>query len=67
MVYLTVQLPDAKNPKVNLDPEGNFTFSATAGPESHAYELKLELFDKINVEVRDFFRYGCWMLYITVV
>lgn len=50
MVYLTVQLPDAKSSKVNLDPEGIFTFSATAGPESHAYELKLELFDKVNVE-----------------
>ncbi|XP_009799463.1 uncharacterized protein OsI_027940-like [Nicotiana tabacum] len=50
VVYLTVQLPDAKNPKVNLDPEGIFTFSATAGPESYAYELKLELFDKVNVE-----------------
>lgn len=49
-VYLTVQLPDAKNPKVNLDPEGTFTFSATGGAGDHVYELKLDLFDKVNVE-----------------
>ncbi|MTV28338.1 hypothetical protein FTX61_23555, partial [Nitriliruptoraceae bacterium ZYF776] len=29
-------------------PEGVFTFSATAG--QHAYDLKLDLFDKVNVE-----------------
>ncbi|GAB4829906.1 hypothetical protein Ancab_019552 [Ancistrocladus abbreviatus] len=49
-VYLTVQLPDAKNVKVNVDPEGIFTFSASAGAENHVYELKLDLFDKVNVE-----------------
>ncbi|GAB4841138.1 hypothetical protein Ancab_021882 [Ancistrocladus abbreviatus] len=49
-VYLTVQLPDAKNVKVNLDPEGIFTFSASAGAGNHVYELKLDLFDKVNVE-----------------
>ncbi|XP_010556743.1 PREDICTED: uncharacterized protein OsI_027940-like isoform X3 [Tarenaya hassleriana] len=49
-VFLTVQLADSKNTKVNLDPEGVFTFSANAGPENHVYELKLELHDKVNVE-----------------
>ncbi|GMH25962.1 hypothetical protein Nepgr_027805 [Nepenthes gracilis] len=49
-VYLTVQLPDAKNAKVNLDPEGTFAFSASAGAANHLYELKLYLFDKVNVE-----------------
>lgn len=49
-VYLTVLLPDAKNPKVNLDPEGTFTFSATGGAGDNAYELKLDLFGKVNVE-----------------
>ncbi|KAF9622078.1 hypothetical protein IFM89_029362 [Coptis chinensis] len=49
-VYLTVLLPDAKNPKVNLDPDGKFTFSATAGTENHLYELKLDLHEKVNVE-----------------
>ncbi|KDP28144.1 hypothetical protein JCGZ_13915 [Jatropha curcas] len=49
-VFITVLLPDAKNAKVNLEPEGVFTFSASAGAENHVYELKLELFDKVNVE-----------------
>ncbi|XAR58449.1 hypothetical protein NMG60_11013840 [Bertholletia excelsa] len=49
-VYITVLLPDSKNAKVNLDPEGGFTFSASAGAENHLYELKLDLFDKVNVE-----------------
>ncbi|MCL7046946.1 hypothetical protein MKW94_009080, partial [Papaver nudicaule] len=49
-VYLTVLLPDAKDAKVNVDPEGVFTFSALAGAENHQYELKLDLFEKVNVE-----------------
>lgn len=51
-VYITVQLPDAKNAKVNLEPEGVFSFSASAGAGDLLYELKLNLFDKVNVEVR---------------
>ncbi|KAJ1402349.1 HSP20-like chaperone [Sesbania bispinosa] len=57
-VYITVQLPDSKNAKVDLTPDGIFTCSATAGSEDHLYELKLELFDKeskINVGVRGIF------------
>ena len=54
-VYLTVLLPDAKNVKVNLEPDGIFTFSATAGVENSLYELKLDLHDKVNVEVCIFF------------
>ncbi|XP_019247190.1 PREDICTED: uncharacterized protein OsI_027940 isoform X2 [Nicotiana attenuata] len=50
VVYLTVLLPDAKDSKVNLDPEGVFNFSATAGAGDRHYELKLELQDKVNVE-----------------
>ncbi|XP_074557836.1 uncharacterized protein OsI_027940-like [Curcuma longa] len=49
-VYITVQLPDARDVKVNLEPDGIFTFSATAGAASNFYELKLELFDKVNKE-----------------
>lgn len=49
-VYVTVQLPDSKNAKVDLTPDGVFTFSATAGAENHLYELNLPLFDKVNVE-----------------
>ena len=51
-VFITVLLPDAKNAKVNLEPEGVFNFSASAGAENHEFELKLDLFDKVNVEVR---------------
>lgn len=47
-VFITVVLPDTKDAKVNLAPEGVFTFSATAG--THQYDLKLELFDKVNVD-----------------
>ncbi|KAL2954007.1 hypothetical protein AAZX31_19G197300 [Glycine max] len=49
-VYITVQLADSKNAKVDLTPDGIFTFSGSAGAEDHQYELKLELFDKVNVE-----------------
>eukprot|EP00249_Psilotum_nudum_P013469 c24347_g2_i1 orf=156-557(+) len=49
-LFLTVELPNAKNPKVKLDPEGKFIFSATAGPDDHLFELELELFDKVDVE-----------------
>ncbi|CAD6265617.1 unnamed protein product [Miscanthus lutarioriparius] len=47
-VYITVQLPDAKDAKVNLEPDGVFTFSGSAG--TNVYELKLDLNDKVNVE-----------------
>ncbi|XVF21957.1 hypothetical protein REPUB_Repub12eG0133800 [Reevesia pubescens] len=49
-VFITVLLPDSKNAKVNLEPEGVFTFSATAGADNNPYELKLELHEKVNVE-----------------
>ncbi|KAK7284654.1 hypothetical protein RJT34_19404 [Clitoria ternatea] len=49
-VYITVQLPDSKNSKVDLTPDGVFTFTGSAGAEDRQYELKLELFDKVNVE-----------------
>ena len=48
-LYITVVLADTKDAKVNLAPEGVFSFSATAG--QHAYDLKLELADKVNVDV----------------
>lgn len=47
-----MQLADSKNSKVDLTPEGDFTFSGSAGAGDNQYELKLELFDKVNVEVR---------------
>lgn len=63
-VYLTVLLPDSKNAKVNLEPEGVFTFSASAGAENHVYELKLELHDKVNVEVRFLRPFGPFIIFI---
>ncbi|XP_071738321.1 uncharacterized protein OsI_027940 [Rutidosis leptorrhynchoides] len=47
-VFITVVLADTKDAKVNLAPEGVFSFTAKAG--QHDYDLKLELFDKVNVE-----------------
>ncbi|ONK68179.1 uncharacterized protein A4U43_C05F8450 [Asparagus officinalis] len=49
-VYITVQLADATNVKVNLEPDGVFTCSATAGADGYVYEIKLDLHDKVNVE-----------------
>ncbi|XP_027188554.1 uncharacterized protein OsI_027940-like isoform X2 [Cicer arietinum] len=49
-VYITVQLADSKDAKVDLAPDGTFTFSGSAGAGDNQYELKMELFDKVNVE-----------------
>ncbi|XP_042507620.1 co-chaperone protein p23-1-like [Macadamia integrifolia] len=47
-IYLTVELPDAKDVKLKLEPEGRFIFSATK--DGVPYEVDIELYDKINVE-----------------
>lgn len=39
---------------MKIEPEGKFVFAATVGLENVSYELDLQLFDKINVEVPDF-------------
>ncbi|CAI5463239.1 unnamed protein product [Closterium sp. Yama58-4] len=49
-VFITVELPDAKDITTNLDPEGKLSYSAKAGAEDQDYAIDLELFDKINVE-----------------
>lgn len=49
-IYLTILLADAKNVQINLEPDGVFTFSGIAGLDNILYELKLELYDKVNVE-----------------
>lgn len=49
-VFLTIELPDAKDVKLNLKPEGQFNFSAK-GSDDLSYEFDLELFDSVNVEV----------------
>jgi len=52
VLYLTVELPDAQDVKLKLEPEGKFHFSATAGSEKIPYEVDIELFDAIDVNVR---------------
>jgi cytosolic prostaglandin-E synthase len=61
-VYLTIELPDAKDVKLNLKPEGHFNFSAK-GVDDLPYELDLELFDAMNVEVGVLIwaEFGSWM------
>ncbi|CAN4122163.1 unnamed protein product [Withania somnifera] len=49
-LFITVELPDAKNVKLKLEPEGKFSFSATAGADNVPYAVDLDLFDKINVD-----------------
>ncbi|ONK65233.1 uncharacterized protein A4U43_C07F35040 [Asparagus officinalis] len=48
-VFITIELPDAKDVKLKLEPEGRFYFSAKS-PDNTPYELDLELHDKVNVE-----------------
>ncbi|KAF8398174.1 hypothetical protein HHK36_017100 [Tetracentron sinense] len=47
-VFLTVELPDAKDVKLKLEPEGRFIFSAIK--DSVPFEVDIELYDKVNVE-----------------
>ncbi|RDX66479.1 hypothetical protein CR513_54746, partial [Mucuna pruriens] len=49
VLYITVELPDAQDVKLKLEPEGKFYFSATAGAEKISYEVDFDLFDKIDV------------------
>ncbi|XP_062024712.1 co-chaperone protein p23-1-like [Rosa rugosa] len=48
-LYITIDLPDAQDVKLKLEPEGKFLFSATTGPEKTPYEVDLDLYDKIDV------------------
>lgn len=48
---MTIELPDAKDVKLKLEPEGKFFFSATSGPEKLPYEISIDLFDKVDVNV----------------
>ncbi|VFQ85531.1 unnamed protein product [Cuscuta campestris] len=48
-VFLTVELPDAKDVKLNLEPEGKFSFSAVTGPDNTPYKVEFDLFDKVDL------------------
>ncbi|KAL4565260.1 hypothetical protein LXL04_029347 [Taraxacum kok-saghyz] len=50
LVYITIDLPDAKNVNLKLTPEGKFYFSATSGPDSTPYEIDINLYDNVNVD-----------------
>lgn len=50
-LYITVELPDAQDVKVKLEPEGKLFFSATAGAAKAKYEIDIDLFDKVDVNV----------------
>lgn len=52
-LFITVELPDAKNVKFKLEPEGKFFFSAEAGADNTPFEVDFELFDKVDVNVSD--------------
>ncbi|KAJ8561433.1 hypothetical protein K7X08_027623 [Anisodus acutangulus] len=49
-LFITVELPDVKYVKQKLEPEGKFSFSATAGADNVPYEVDIDLFDKIDVD-----------------
>ncbi|KAM5549626.1 hypothetical protein ABKV19_000845 [Rosa sericea] len=48
-LYITIELPDAEDVKLKLEPEGKFLFSATTGAEKTPYVVDLDLYDKIDV------------------
>ncbi|KAM6542191.1 hypothetical protein CsatB_006638 [Cannabis sativa] len=48
-LYITIDLPDAQDVKLKLEPEGKFLFSAISGADKIPYELDLDLFDKVDV------------------
>lgn len=52
-MYITIELPDAKDVKFKLEPEGKFFFSATSGVDIIPYEIDMDLYDKVDVNVSD--------------
>lgn len=51
VLFITIDLPDAQDVKLKLEPEGKFFFSATSGAEKIPFEVDIELYDKVNVNV----------------
>ncbi|CAK9174178.1 unnamed protein product [Ilex paraguariensis] len=48
-LFITIDLPDAKDVKLKLEPEGKFSFSATGGADNIPYEIDMDLYDKVAV------------------
>ncbi|KAI3685456.1 hypothetical protein L6452_34699 [Arctium lappa] len=49
LLFITIDLPDAKDVKLKLEPEGKFYFSATSGADNIPYEIDIYLYDKVDV------------------
>ncbi len=48
-VFITIDLPDAQDVKLKLEPEGKLFFSATSGADKIPYEVDLDLFNNVDV------------------
>ncbi|XAR48621.1 hypothetical protein NMG60_11031500 [Bertholletia excelsa] len=48
-LFVTIELPDAKDVKLKLEPEGKFFFSANSGADNTPYEIDMDLYDKVDV------------------
>ncbi|GKU90787.1 hypothetical protein SLEP1_g4740 [Rubroshorea leprosula] len=49
VLYITVDLPDAQDVKLKLEPEGKIFFSAISGADKIPYEVDIDLYDKVDV------------------
>ncbi|KAL4567676.1 hypothetical protein LXL04_023268 [Taraxacum kok-saghyz] len=49
VLFVTIDLPNTKNVKLKLEPEGKFYFSATVGSENLPYEIDINFHDKVKV------------------
>ncbi|KAL4574707.1 hypothetical protein LXL04_021543 [Taraxacum kok-saghyz] len=49
VLFITIDLPNTKNVKLKLEPEGKFYFSATVGSQNLPYEIDINLHDKVKV------------------
>ncbi|XWS15331.1 hypothetical protein CRYUN_Cryun35bG0086700 [Craigia yunnanensis] len=50
VVFITIELPDAQDLKLKLEPEGKFFFSATSGVDKIPYEVDMDLHDKVDID-----------------
>lgn len=50
-LFITIDIPDAQDVKLKLEPEGKFFFSAIGGAEKIPYEIDIDLYDKVDINV----------------
>ncbi|XP_038886632.1 co-chaperone protein p23-1-like [Benincasa hispida] len=48
-LFITIDLPDAQDVKLKLEPQGKFSFSAVSGAEKIPYEVDIDLYDKVDI------------------